>query len=218
MFTGIIQGTAKIRRISRQGAEVRLGVIPEFDFTNPVQGESIAVNGTCLTLEDFRGELVMYASAETLQRTNLGELNPGDAVNLERALALGDRLGGHLVSGHVDCLAVVQDFRDAGQSRIYRLGFPQEFSGQVISKGSIALDGISLTINDCGADFLEVNIIPETRKTTTVSSWRNGKKVNMETDLIGKYVQNFLRPWTGGTDKSGGDPDISIDFLREHGF
>jgi riboflavin synthase len=218
MFTGIIQGTAKIKRISRQGAEVRLGVIPEFDFTNPVQGESIAVNGACLTLEDFRSELVMYASAETLQRTNLGELNSGDAVNLERALALGDRLGGHLVSGHVDCLAVVQDFRDAGQSRIYRLGFPQEFSGQVISKGSIALDGISLTINSCGADFLEVNIIPETRKTTTVSSWRNGKNVNMETDLIGKYVQNLLQPWTEDRDKSGGKPDISIDFLREHGF
>lgn len=220
MFTGLIQGTAKIKRISRRGAEVRLGVIPEFEFPQPVQGESIAVNGACLTLEGFQSEFLMYASAETLQRTNLGELSPGEAVNLERALALGDRLGGHLVSGHVDCLAEVRDFRDAGQSRIYRLGFPPEFSAQVIPKGSVALDGISLTINNCGADFLEVNIIPETRKTTTVSSWKSGKKVNMETDLIGKYVQNILRPWTGDgdRDKDGPGSNISRHFLREHGF
>ncbi|MFP4167900.1 MAG: riboflavin synthase [Desulfonatronovibrionaceae bacterium] len=217
MFTGLVQGTGKINRFERQGNEAWLGVTPEFAFPAPVQGESVAVNGACLTLETCTRELVMYASGETLGLTNLGGLSPGDSVNLERALALGDRLGGHLVSGHVDCLAVVRDLRAAGQSRIYHLEFPEKYSGQVISKGSVALDGISLTVNSCGPGFLEVNIIPETQKATTVSFWKSGTRVNMETDMIGKYVQSLLYPWDPGK-KTQTTSDISLDFLREHGF
>ncbi len=219
MFTGLIAGTAKIVRLDRLSKEMRLALVPDFPFPHPKTGESIAVNGACLSLEDSGKELCMYASTETLAQTNLGELRSGSRVNLERAVAMGERLGGHIVSGHVDCLAVVTDVRPSGRSRIYRLEFPEEFQGQIVRKGSVSLDGISLTVNECGRDFLEVNIIPETQKNTTINSWKNGTRVNMETDLIGKYVQHLLQPWTGENEGSGNDnPGISLNFLREHGF
>jgi len=164
-----------------------------------------------------RGWFTAYASAETMSVTNLGALSVSSSVNLERALAMGDRLGGHIVSGHVDCLAEVLTVRQAGESRIYRLGFPAEFATQVIPKGSVALDGISLTVNDCGHDYLEVNIIPATQRETTISGWSSGRQVNMETDVIGKYVQRMLSPWTSGP--AGPEPSkITPDFLKEHGF
>ncbi len=218
MFTGIIQGLGRVAAMDRNGSETRLTLRPEFALPDYVAGESIAVNGICLTVETFgTGWFTAYASAETLSVTNLGSLRPSSAVNLERALALGDRLGGHIVSGHVDCLAEVLSIRPAGQSRIYRLGFPPEFAAQVIPKGSVALDGISLTVNDCGRDYLEVNIIPATQRETTIASWAPGQRINMETDVIGKYVQRMLAPW-----KEGGAPSkpsaITPDFLKEHGF
>ncbi|MGM0610031.1 MAG: riboflavin synthase [Thermodesulfobacteriota bacterium] len=218
MFTGLVLGTGRIINVSGSGNEARIAVSPDFEFDNPQNGESVAVNGACLTLESHSSGLLMYASAETLGRTNVGQLRPGSVVNLERALAVGDRLGGHIVSGHVDCLAEISGIREAGQSRIYTLRFPSFFSKQIIAKGSIALDGISLTINSCGTDFLEVNIIPETRKTTSVETWKTGSKINMETDMIGKYVQNLLAPWADKADTYQEKPDISFDFLRKHGF
>ncbi len=220
MFTGLVQGKGRVESVDVRGAETRLKLRALFDLADITLGESIAVNGACLTVETF-GEnwFTVYASAETLTHTSLGALKTGSVVNLERALALGDRLGGHLVSGHVDCLAVVADVKPAGESRIYTLGFPAEFGALVVPKGSVALDGISLTVNECGPEFLTVNIIPATQKETTISGWSPGTKVNMETDLIGKYVRNMLQPWltaAGG----GGKPasTLSLDFLREHGF
>ncbi|PTN36874.1 riboflavin synthase [Desulfonatronum sp. SC1] len=235
MFTGLIQGPGKVLSVTgRQGEgsgnrETRLEIRPEAPIRDYVRGESIAVNGVCLTVETFAPDrFSVFASAETLRLTNLSNLRTGMRVNLERALALGDRLGGHLVSGHVDCLARIGETTQVGQSRWFRLLYPGEFSPLVVTKGSVTLDGISLTVNQCGEGFLEVNIIPETWQNTTISEWRPGRDVNMETDLIGKYVQRMLGPWTGtssspaeqrpsGTSVVGGG-GISEAFLREHGF
>lgn len=219
MFTGLIQGQGKVLTVTGQGQgevrETRLAIAPEFVMERITRGESIAVNGACLTVENFSEKhFFVYASAETMGLTNLGLLKVGALVNLERALALGDRLGGHLVSGHVDCLARVGESRQAGQSRWFHLTFPVEFSPYVIPKGSVTLDGISLTVNGCGRGWLEVNIIPETWRNTTISRWRPGDDVNMETDLIGKYVQRMLGPWSEQK-ASGG---LSEAFFREHGF
>ena len=218
MFTGIIWGVGQIAAMDRRGSETRFTVRPGFALTDYAFGESIAVNGVCLTVETFgTGWFTAYASAETMSVTNLGALRVSSTVNLERALAMGDRLGGHLVSGHVDCLAEVLSIRQAGQSRIFKLGFPSAFAAQVIPKGSVALDGISLTVNDCGQDYLEVNIIPATQRETTISGWTPGQRVNMETDVIGKYVQRMLAPWNEGRPQPASS-SITPDFLKEHGF
>jgi len=219
MFTGLVQGMGRIEAVEARGAETRLRIRALFDLKHIVLGESIAVNGACLTVETA-GEnwFTAYASAETLRHTNLGGLKSGGAVNLERALSLGDRLGGHLVSGHVDCLALVTNIKPAGESRVYRLAFPAEHGAFVIRKGSVTLDGISLTVNDCGADFFSVNIIPATQRETTISGWTPGTRVNMETDLIGKYVRNMLGAWMADGADAKPASRLSADFLKEHGF
>lgn len=218
MFTGIIQGEGQIVSLQSTGKETRLAIRALYALDNLVIGESIAVNGACLTVESHAERLfTAYASAETMSRTNLGLLQPSSRVNLERALAVGDRLGGHLVSGHVDCQAVVRDIAYIGQSRRIRLTFPGEYGREVVSKGSVTLDGVSLTVNDCGPDFLEVNVIPETWRSTTVEHWAFGVRVNMETDIIGKYVRRMLEPWQGsGTGRADGA--LTEEFLQQHGF
>ena len=220
MFTGIIQCQGQFVSRKTQGDEARFVIRPQTPLSSPEVGESIAVNGACLTAESFsQGTFTAYASGETLKRTTLGSLSPGDTVNLEQALTLSSRLGGHMVSGHVDCTATVQAVHPKGSSFLFRLVFPAEFGSLVIPKGSVALDGISLTVNECGDDFLEVNIIPETQKSTTISQWKPGRLVNMETDLIGKYVQRMLGAWQGGASRNTPEQSrLSLDFLREQGF
>ena len=218
MFTGLIQGTGRIVAVEKKSLETRFTVKPGFILHDPRAGESIAMNGACLTAEKFsRDAFQVYASAQTMSLTNLKDLNTGGQVNLERALALGDRLGGHLVSGHVDCLAEVDDIQPAGESRKVTLVFPEEFSSQVINKGSVTLDGVSLTITGCGPGWLQVNIIPATWQETTIARWKKGFLVNMETDIIGKYVQNMLGPWLSGQKQTRGG-SIDMHFLRQHGF
>lgn len=222
MFTGLIQGLGSVQRVEPMGEETRLRIRPLFELKDYVLGESIAVNGACLTVETFGPDwFTAYASAETMSRTSLGKLKPGSHANLERALALGDRLGGHMVSGHVDCQATVKSVSPAGQSRIYTLEFPAEFGPQVVPKGSVALDGISLTINECGQDWLSVNIIPKTQNATTIGQWSPGYSCNMETDLIGKYVLRSLEAWrnagdrpASGTKSSG----LTEELLRQYGY
>jgi len=214
MFTGIIQGQGRLAAVQRNGQERVLAIRALFALEGIVIGESIAVNGACLTVESGRdGSFTAYASAETLNRTNLSLLRPDALVNLERALEIGQRLGGHFVTGHVDCLATVQSVRDAGQSLCVRLAFPVEYGELVIPKGSVALDGVSLTVNNCGDDFLEVNVIPETRRTTTIAFWAPGTRVNMEADMIGKYVLRML-----ATRRKSARAGLDENFLREHGF
>jgi len=217
MFTGIIQGLGQVEAATPSGQETRFAIRTLFAMEGIVKGESIAVNGVCLTVEEpGKGHFTAYASGETMRLTNLGKLTKGAKVNLERALGLGERLGGHLVSGHVDCLAEVAGLAAAGQSTIYTLNFPSEFGRLVVPKGSVALDGVSLTVNECGQDFLTVNIIPSTKAVTMIAAWRPGTQVNMETDLIGKYVARMLGPWTAKEPE--GKKGLSLEFLREHGF
>ena len=228
MFTGIIQCEGEILASRQEGSERRFSIRPLVPLADVTDGESIAVNGACLSVESHdRGMFTAYASGETVARTTLGALTAGARVNLERALALGDRLGGHLVSGHVDCVAEVRSIERRGQSLCCRLTFPAAFGREVIPKGSVALDGISLTVNACGEDFLEVNVIPDTRRRTTMRAWRPGSRVNMETDLVGKYVARLLGPWReagGGAGKDdGGDASgraggLSLASLRRAGF
>jgi len=217
MFTGIIASVGTITELVRSGSQARLTITPKRDFTPYQLGESIAVNGVCLTVETAKGPaFVAYASAKTLEVTTLGLLSRGSLVNLERALALGDRLGGHLVSGHVDTVAQVTGITQAGESHVVRIAFDPAVAAEVVPKGSVALDGVSLTVNDCGADFLEVNVIPATWQETTIAHWRVGTKVNLETDLIGKYVARMLAPWRASTAPRAST--ITEDFLRQHGF
>ena len=217
MFTGLVMGLGRVAAVDPRGDETRFRIQALFALDHIVVGESIAVNGACLTVETAKDrEFTAYASAETLSKSGLGALKPGSQVNLERALALGDRLGGHLVSGHVDCLATVESVTRLGQSVRYRLAFPEDFSMFVVPKGSVALDGISLTVNECGSGFLTVNIIPSTQGATTIAFWKPGTTVNMETDMLGKYVLRMLLPWQEA--KVGKDSKITEDFLRQHGF
>ncbi|WP_243438831.1 riboflavin synthase [Fundidesulfovibrio soli] len=215
MFTGLVQGMGKVESLQARGGQMRLTIRALFELADIVLGESIAVNGACLTVESGGSNaFTAYASAETLDKTSLGGLGAGSLVNLERALALGDRLGGHLVSGHVDCLATVRAVEPAGESRRITMDFPEEFGPLVVEKGSVALDGVSLTVNACGKDWLSVNIIPATQGETTINSWAPGRAVNMETDIIGKYVARMLGPYPGAAKPSR----ITEDFLRQHGF
>lgn len=217
MFTGLVMGLGRVAAMDARGDETRFRIQALFDLDNIVIGESIAVNGACLTVETAKDrEFTAYASAETLSKSGLGKLKPGSQVNLERALALGDRLGGHLVSGHVDCLASVESVTPLGQSVRYKITFPGEFSMFVVPKGSVALDGVSLTVNDCGDGFLTVNVIPSTQGATTIAAWKPGVSLNMETDMLGKYVLRMLAPWQEAT--AGKQSKITEDFLRQHGF
>lgn len=224
MFTGLVRATGHIARLAASGSECRLTIRPDADFPGIVDGESIAVNGTCLSVEHHEGSVFsVYASAETMGRTSLGLLAPGDLVNLERALAVGDRLGGHIVSGHVDCLARVESITAAGDSLVCRFSFPAEFAPEVVAKGSVALDGISLTVNECGRDFLTVNIIPDTQQRTTMRLWKPGRAVNMETDILGKYVHHLLAgghvaPAAGAQAAAPEGGTITRAFLAENGF
>jgi riboflavin synthase len=217
MFTGLIQTLGIIQTITGSQDEQRICIAPQKKWSDLQLGESIAVNGVCLSVEEFSGaSFWVYASKETLGHSNLGQLKAGSQINLERALSLQDRLGGHLVSGHVDCQARVVSIKQVGQSKIYRFGFEFQWSSYVVPKGSVALDGISLTVNSCGNGFLEVNIIPATQKDTAIHLWRPGVAVNMEVDLIAKYVQRMLNPWQGQEQEK--KSDLSMDFLRQHGF
>jgi len=216
MFTGLVMGLGRIMAADARGDETRFRIKALFDLNPLVVGESIAANGACLTVETAGdNEYTAYASAETLSKSNLGKLRPGNVVNLERALAFGDRLGGHLVAGHVDCVATVESVTPFGQSMRYKITYPDEFSVYVVPKGSVALDGVSLTVNECGAGFLTVNVIPSTQGATTIASWKPGVVLNMETDMLGKYVLRMLGPWQ---EAKGQDSKITEVFLRENGF
>lgn len=217
MFTGIIEDIGQVLEISPTLKEKRL-VVKTFKLFEFKKGESIAVNGVCLTVENFgHNYFEAYASEETLKRTNLQFLKSGDKVNLEKALQLNSRIGGHLVSGHVDGLAEVVEITPKGESTIFTLKFSIDLSPFIIPKGSVALDGISLTVNTCGSGYLTVNIIPATKKETTISSWQKGTLVNLETDLIGKYVHSFLTH-SNSEKKSKPDSGITLDFLQKYGF
>lgn len=195
MFTGLIEGVGTLEGTRASGPDAVLTIRAPFDLSGDRPGDSIAVSGACLTATAIKGQLFEAdVSAETLSKTKLGRLGRGDAVNLERALKAGDRLGGHIVSGHIDGLAKVSIKEDYGGSLRFRFNLDPALTRYIIVKGSVAVDGISLTVNDVGPDWFEVNIIPHTAAKTTLALIRPGSMVNIETDLIGKYVERLLGP------------------------
>ncbi|MBU0515486.1 MAG: riboflavin synthase [Proteobacteria bacterium] len=201
MFTGLIEGRGAIERRRTVGGAAVLSIRPPWPVAELSVGESVAVGGVCLTVTALEDTIFLAdVSAETLSRTTLGRLRPGAAVNLERALRLGDRLGGHLVSGHVDGVGRVARRREEGTSIRFRFTLPVEVGRYVVAKGSIAVDGVSLTVNAVGADHAEVNVIPHTARVTTLLELKVGDEINIEGDLVAKYVERLLGfgPGRGG--------------------
>lgn len=190
MFTGLIQKTAKIvdRRVSGGAGSLFLKTETAFDALE--FGESIAVNGACLTLEKYHADGLMqfHVLVETLKRTNLGAMKIGGVVNLERAMALGDKLGGHMVSGHVDAVGELLDCKKAASDYEFSIKFPPELYPFLVEKGSISVDGISLTLIDVGQDFFTVQLIPVTYEHTALRFRQKGEPLNIETDMLGKYI------------------------------
>ena len=211
MFTGIIQAKGRIAALERRGGDVRLSVRSDgLPFASYDVGESIAVNGVCLTAVVLHDDgFDTDVSVETLDVTSLGGLGVGDSVNLEPSLSLGDRLGGHLVSGHVDCLGTVTSRKADARSIRFAVEIPEEFARYVAKKGSVTVDGVSLTVNDVSAKSFEVNIIPHTAEVTISGDYAVGTKVNVEVDLLARYIERLL-----AKDGEG----LSMEFLKEHGY
>jgi riboflavin synthase len=211
MFTGIIKAKGTISAMDKRSGDVRLSVRSEgLPWSDYEQGESIAVNGVCLTAVALHADgFDTDVSVETLDVTGLGGLAVGSEVNLEPAISLGERLGGHLVSGHVDCTGkVVSRTADA---RSIRLGIeiPREYARYVAKKGSVCVDGVSLTVNEVSGNTFELNIIPHTAQSTIIDDYAAGTVVNVEVDLLARYLERLL-------DKDG--DGISIDFLKANGY
>jgi len=194
MFTGIIKAVGKIAAIEHRGGDVRLTIADaDLPFTSYDVGESIAVNGVCLTAVALHEDgFDTDVSTETLDVTALGQLSVGDPVNLEQSLSLGDRLGGHLVSGHIDCVGQVSSCRSDARSVRLTIEIPREYARYVARKGSISVDGVSLTINEISGNSFEVCIIPHTAEATIIGRYVVGTSVNIEVDLLARYLERLL--------------------------
>ncbi len=219
MFTGLIEGMGTLLRIEQHGPDSRVVIRAEFEMNGIVLGESIAVDGTCLTAISSReNTFAADVSAETLSLSTLGRKPPGRRVNLERAVRLGDRMGGHIMSGHVDGIGILRERAREGRSLRLFFEIPQELSRYVAAKGSIGMNGLSLTVNGCSDGRFDVNIVPHTADRTTIGDLRPGDEVNIETDVIAKYVESLLKGWSPGAGEAEKTKPIDNDFLRTHGF
>lgn len=211
MFTGIIKAKGSITAMQKQGGDVRMTVssdgLPWSDFEI---GESISVNGVCLTAVALNDNgFDTDVSVETLDVTALGDLTTGSDVNLEPALGVGERFGGHLVSGHVDCVGSVTSRSADARSIRLTIEIPAEYSRYIAKKGSVCVDGVSLTINEVSGNTFESNIIPHTADTTIIDGYAVGTAVNVEVDMLARYIERLL-----GKDDDG----ISLEFLKAHGY
>lgn len=194
MFTGLIEELGSVARITNEGSGIELTVHCPLVASDAALGDSIAINGCCLTVTKVQGDRLSFqAGSETLSRTSLGNLQVGDGVNLERSLAVGQRMGGHYVTGHVDALGHIDLRVDDGPWAEFWFKVPPELTRQMASKGSVAVDGISLTLVAVEADRFSVALIPHTLQVTTLGQKKPGDVVNIETDLLAKYVQRQLR-------------------------
>ncbi len=211
MFTGIIQAKGRIDSMTPTSGDVRLRVVSDgLPFSTYTLGDSISVNGVCLTaVELFDDGFTMDVSNETLRVTALNNLAEGAEVNLEPALAVGDRLGGHLVSGHVDCVGTVVGRENESRSIVFTIEVPDDYTRYIAKKGSVCVDGVSLTINEVSGSRFELNIIPHTAQETIIDSYKVGTTVNIEVDLLARYIERLL-----GKD----DDSLSLGTLKEHGF
>ncbi|MEI8176137.1 MAG: riboflavin synthase [Candidatus Omnitrophota bacterium] len=211
MFTGLIEAVAAITRIERDG-ERKVFVIESDIFADQKIGDSVAINGVCLTITGLQGVCASFdAIAETLSRSNLNSLKRLDTVNLERALKADGRLGGHFVTGHIDRTVIVADRRGAGGSICLTVTVPADDIALVVEKGSIAVNGVSLTIAGVSSTSFDVHLIPQTLHSTTLSGIKKGELVNVEYDIIGKYILNARR---AGVPRR----ELDADFLKKKGF
>jgi riboflavin synthase len=195
MFTGIIAATGSIRKIESKGEDKRFTIdTGKLDLADVNLGDSISVNGTCLTVTELHSQAFSTdLSTETLNVTTFGRCVEGSQVNLEKALMLSDRLGGHIVSGHVDGIGVIEDFFDDARSLRFEVRIPAELNRYLCKKGSICIDGVSLTVNDVAENAFFVNIIPHTMDETIFSSYKKQTQVNLEVDLIARYLEGLQR-------------------------
>ena len=215
MFTGLIESVGKVQSLKRQGESGQLRIVSSLVEGDLQLGESIAVNGACLTVTAWdQSSFSVDISPETMNCTTLGMLRPNQQVNLERALCLADRLGGHLVSGHIDCIATVRRrYQDQNAIR-FDFAVPQEVMRYLVVKGSVAVDGISLTVNRVEHDMFSVAVIPHSVEKTTLKLCREGSQVNIETDLLGRYVERLLL----GQKNPQSEGNLNMDFLAKNGF
>lgn len=216
MFTGIIEAVGKIASLEVRGGDARLCLhTGSLDMADVRHGDSIAVNGVCLTVVEFRpSSFCADVSGETLACTTLSGLHPGDAVNLEKALLASSRLGGHLVSGHVDGIGVVQELEAQARSMRLRIQAPAPLARYIAAKGSICMDGVSLTVNRIDGTVFEVNMVPHTAEATTLGGYSAGRRVNLEVDLIARYLERLVQ----GEDQDAESRKLSREFLAQHGF
>lgn len=217
MFTGIIEAVGRVAVIEPKQQDFRLRIATgALDLGDVQLGDSIAVNGVCLTAVELPGDgFWADVSGETLKRTNFDALKPGSAVNLEKALTPTTRLGGHLVSGHVDGVGELIARVAAGRSERFRIGAPAALAKYIAEKGSICVDGISLTVNAVEDAIFELNIVPHTLQETTLAGFRPGRRVNLEVDIIARYLERLVLGEKAADPQAGG---ITEAFLAEHGF
>ncbi len=216
MFTGIVKATGRIRSLKKQGGDLCMSIESKgLDWSSFEVGESIAVNGVCLTATVMHPDgFDADVSLETIKVTALGALTSGSAVNLEPSLGLGERLGGHLVSGHIDCVGTIAARERDGRSVRLTIEVPEEYGRYLARKGAVCVDGVSLTINTVSARAFEVNIIPHTAVDTIIGSYVVGAPVNIEVDLLARYIERLL----DRDETAEADGDISRDFLEAHGY
>ncbi len=213
MFTGLVETVGKVIQLERAGSAARLAVSATFAGDAVRLGDSIAINGVCLTVVSMDGGTFVFdVSPETMERTAFRGFKTGTPVNLERALRLSDRLGGHIVTGHVDCVATVVERREQSGNTVFGFRLPRDAARYVVAKGSITIDGISLTVNAVTGDGFSVNIIPHTAASTTLQFRKPGDEVNIETDILGKYVERLL------TGQKEGGTGLTLELLAKNGF
>ena len=212
MFTGIIKAVGTIERIEKKGGDLRLTITSaDLPWSEFAIGESISINGVCLTAVEFlHNGFVADVSVETTDVTALANLAEGSKVNLEPSISVGERLGGHLVSGHVDCVGRIKTRETDARSVKLVIGIPLEISRYIAKKGSVCIDGVSLTVNEVSDNSFSVNIIPHTADATIIGDYRSGTEVNIEVDLLARYVERLL----GNGDESA----ITEEYLRVHGY
>lgn len=214
MFTGIIEEVGKIAQIKKQGEFAVVTINASRVLEDVHLGDSIAVNGVCLTVTSFTSsQFTADVMSETLKRTSLGELQPSSPVNLERAMATNGRFGGHIVSGHIDGTGEVAEITPADNSVWYRIKTSPKLLRYIIEKGSITIDGISLTVVDVNDESFRVSIIPQTIKETNLGSKKIGSIVNLENDIVGKYIEQFLTK-----KEPAPETKLTMDFLKNAGF